>query len=526
MNLIRLDILYQSQKEIWKIYEVKMNWESVYAKLPVPFQQITIAVEGWRLKSRRYNADYHRVYQEVCKRERLSEEELREYKENRLRKVLKAAQEGSPYYKRLFERYSFDVEAPHLIERLKELPILTKEEVKAHVEEILSCNIPRKQLIPRHTSGTTGSGMHFYETRETEQECWATWWRYRSWHGINQDTWCAYFGGRSIVPLRQQKPPHWRKNIPGRQLLFSAYHLSRQTAPAYVKALKESGATWVHGYPSLLALLAGFILEYNLDPGQAVRHVTIGAESLLPQQRQVIEQAFGAKVRQHYGQAESVANISECEYGNLHVDEDYSIVEFLPIPLAPFNKGRVIGDEQYRIIGTSLINPAFLFLRYDTGDIATLQVEHPALPAAMCGGLTPAQQRRQGEVGEGMCPCGRLGRLVKEIDGRKEDYVILPNGVAVGRLDHIFKDLVNIREAQIYQRQQGQIELRIVKGKSYTDKDEQELLKETCKRVGDDMEITVRYVDAIERTIAGKLRFVLSELKIADVPAMVLKSAS
>jgi phenylacetate-CoA ligase len=115
---------------------------------------------------------------------------------------------------------------------------------------------------------------------------------------------------------------------------------------------------------------------------------------------------------------------------------------------------------------------------------------------------------------------------VKEIDGRKEDYVILPNGVAVGRLDHIFKDLVNIREAQIYQRQQGQIELRIVKGKSYTDKDEQELLKETCKRVGDDMEITVRYVDAIERTIAGKLRFVLSELKIADVPAMVLKSAS
>ena len=461
-----------------------MNWESVYAKLPVPFQQITITIEGWRIKHRRYNADYHRVYQKVCKRERLSEEELRKYQENRLRKVLRAAQEGSPYYKQLFERYSFDVEAPHLIERLKELPILTKDEVKTHVEEILSCKISRKQLIPRHTSGTTGSGMHFCETPETEQERWATWWRYRSWHGINPDTWCAYFGGRSIVPLRQQKPPYWRKNIPGRQLLFSAYHLSRQTAPAYVKALKESDATWVHGYPSVLALLAGFILEDNLDPGQAVRHVTIGAESLLPQQRQVIEQAFGVKVRQHYGLAEPVANISECEYGNLHVDEDFSIVEFLPI-----------GDGQYRIIGTSLINPAFLFLRYDTGDIATLQVEHPD------------------EVGEGTCPCGRLGRLVEVIDGRKEDYVILPNGAIVGRLDHIFKDLVNIREGQIYQKQQGRIELRIVKGQSYTDKDEQELLKETRKRVGDDMEIVVRYVDAIERTRAGKLRFVVSELK-------------
>ena len=458
-----------------------MNWEYVYAKLPVPFQQITIAVEGWRLKRRRYNSDYHRVYQEVCKRERLSEEELRKYQENRLRKVLKAAQEGSSYYKHLFERYQFNVESPCLIEQMKELPILTKEEVKNHAEEILSRNIPRKQLIPRHTSGTTGSGMLFYETRETEQECWATWWRYRGWHGINPDTWCAYFGGRSIVPLRQQKPPYWRKNTPGRQLFFSAYHLSEQTAPAYVEALKESCATWVHGYPSVLALLAGFILEDNLDPGQAVQHVTIGAESLLPQQRQVIEQALGVKVRQNYGQAESVANISECEYGNLHVDEDYSIVEFLPI-----------GDGQYRIIGTSLINPAFLFLRYDTGDIATLQ--------------------------EGMCPCGRLGRLVEEIDGRKEDYVVLPSGAVVGRLDHIFKDLVNIREAQIYQRQQGQIELRIVKGQSYTDEDEQELLKETHKRVGDDMGIVVRYVDAIECTRAGKLRFVVSELNKTHKP--------
>ncbi len=91
--------------------------------------------------------------------------------------------------------------------------------------------------------------------------------------------------------------------------------------------------------------------------------------------------------------------------------------------------------------------------------------------------------------------------------------MVLPNGAVVGRLDHIFKDLVNIREAQIYQKQQGQIELRIVKGQSYTDKDEQELLKETRKRVGDDMEIVVHYVDSIERTSAGKLRFVVSELK-------------
>ena len=34
------------------------------------------------------------------------------------------------------------------------------------------------------------------------------------------------------------------------------------------------------------------------------------------------------------------------------------------------------------------------------------------------------------------------------------DYVVLSNGAVVGQLDHIFKNLVNIREAQIYQKQQ------------------------------------------------------------------------
>jgi phenylacetate-CoA ligase len=456
-----------------------MNLESVYTKLPITLQKIAINLEGFRIKRQLYNSDYKHIYQEVCSRERLSGEQLHEYQENRLRKVLKQAQKYSPYYKRLFEEYSFDIDAPHLKERLKELPILTKDEVKANVDGLLSRDISSKDLLNKHTSGTTGSGLHFYMTHEAHQKQYATWWRYRKWHGITRDTWCAYFGGRSIISLSQQKPPYWRKQIPGRQILFSAYHLSRKTASAYIEALRESGFTWIHGYPSVIALLAGFILEDNLDPGQAVQNITIGAESLLPQQRQIIEQAFDVKVRQHYGLSEPVANISECEYGNLHVDEDFSIVEFIPI-----NNG------QYKIIGTSLVNPVFLFLRYDTGDIATLK--------------------------EGGCACGRPGRLVQEIDGRKEDYVMLPNGALVGRLDHIFKDLVNIREAQIYQKNQGKIELRIVKGKSYTEKDEQELLNETRKRVGDGMEIVVRYVDAIERTSSGKLRFVVSKLKFRD----------
>src|SRR5207249_1777801 len=40
-----------------------------------------------------------------------------------------------------------------------------------------------------HTSGTTGGELRFPITMRAMQEQWATWWRYRGWHGIRPGTW-------------------------------------------------------------------------------------------------------------------------------------------------------------------------------------------------------------------------------------------------------------------------------------------------------------------------------------------------
>ncbi len=103
-------------------------------------------------------------------------------------------------------------------------------------------------------------------------------------------------------------------------------------------------------------------------------------------------------------------------------------------------------DNQFRIVGTNFTNIAFPLLRYDTVDIATIT----------------------GKI----CDCGRTGRVVDKIDGRSEDYIVLKNGAKIGRLDQIFKDLVNIKEAQIYQREKGKIEIKVVRNKEYSSCDE------------------------------------------------------
>lgn len=457
--------------------------EKIYQHLPIPFQNLAVSIEGLRLKRRRYDDLYQEFHSRVVSRNFKSEDELLHFQAKRLREQFLWASR-SPYWQQRFSDYGVKINSQYSLDELAKLPILTKEEVKSRVSEIIIKERVGEKQISCHTSGTTGSGLIFPMTLTAEKEQWAVWWRYRLLHGIDFQTWCGYFGGRSLVPLSQTKEPYWRVNYWGRQLMFSAYHLKPETVPAYVRALKNNKIQWLHGYPSVLAMLAGIILDQGLSVPD-IRVVTTGAESLLPHQRDIISRAFGAQVFQHYGQAEGVANFSECKLGCMHVDEDYSIVELIPVSDQ---------DDLCCIVGSSLSNKSFPLFRYDTGDLATISSER--------------------------CSCGRLGRMVEDVDGRREDYILLPNGARVGRLDHIFKDLTRIREAQIYQNNQGAVLFRVVKGRGYDESgEERRMIEEARRRLGSEIDIDVEYLNQIPRTKAGKLRFVLSDLKNMRIAA-------
>jgi phenylacetate-CoA ligase len=453
-----------------------INFESMYAQLPVGLQHAACSVEGWRIERRRFGPGFREIHGDVVARGRLSSDVVAGLRDSRLRTFVTHGVQTVPFYRRRFGELGLRPEDVNDLDELKHLPVLTKPEVQ-DAGEAMASELVTKDCLTTHTSGTTGGGLRFKTTLSAIQEQWAVWWRYRSWHGLQPGEWCAHLGGRSVVPPAQHRPPFWRYNYPGRQILFSAYHLTPEAVPLYLAELRRQAPLWIHGYPSIVALLAGHILERGEDLGFRVKWLTVGAENLLPQQRALIERAFGVKPRQHYGMAEAVANFSECELGVLHVDEDFAAVEFLPDP----------DGQGLRVVGTNFSNPATPLIRYDTGD-------------------------RVAGVTDGPCPCGRPGRLVEGVDGRLEDYVVLRNGARIGRMDHVFKDLVQIREAQIYQRERGVLLVRVVRGDGYRDGDELRLREEFRRRVGDQAEIMIEYTERLERSSAGKLRFVISEI--------------
>ena len=63
-----------------------------------------------------------------------------------------------------------------------------------------------------------------------------------------------------------------------------------------------------------------------MEPGK-LKAVFTSSESLLAFQRETIEKAFGAPIRDRYGVSEFGASMTECREGLLHVDMEYCIVE-------------------------------------------------------------------------------------------------------------------------------------------------------------------------------------------------------
>jgi len=107
------------------------------------------------------------------------------------------------------------------------------------------------------------------------------------------------------------------------------------------------------------------------------------------------------------------------------------------------------------------------------------------------------------------CACGRTFPLIEQIIGRVDDPIKLPDGRSIGRLDHIFKGVEGILEAQIRQDRADAVTLLIVPSPTFNDRNRDTLESNTRERLGDDIAFEIRFVNAIPRTKNGKFKGVV-----------------
>ena len=224
-------------------------------------------------------------------------------------------------------------------------------------------------------------------------------------------------------------------------------------------------------YPSAASILASWCLQ----TGRALPFPNLhtSSETVLVQQREIIDNVLKGHWLDHYGQAERVNLFASINGGEYRDYSEYGVTELLPLE-----------NGKYEVIGSTLHNYAMPLFRYQTGDIV--------------------EQRRDDGAGR---------PLIKGLVGRKEDFIVLPDGRAIGRIDLVFKGLKNIEEGQFYQPSLKYIIIRVVPTPMYSKDDESILLQNARERLGNEIELIVEYIDKIPRTNSGKIKFVISDVK-------------
>ena len=373
---------------------------------------------------------------------------------------IKSVFSKSTFYSKLYREHGLTIKSIKTIEDINKLPIINKEIVRRNLDQLRTGN---KLLTTKgYTSGTTGSPLVVYRDFESILNEHAYIWWYRTKQGLNpKDRKISIRGDLNRDTL------HYIDQA-SNTLFISSFALNHSNIIKLIPVIREFSPKAALGYPSSLYTIASWLEENN-----EVLNIPISftsSESLLTFQEDVIKKTFNTNIFDWYGNAERT--IALYREGTKYFEPLlYSINEY----------------QTDRVISTSLINNYFPLIRYEVNDVLD---------------------------NTGKYDFERKSTIINGIYGRIEDYILLPDGTKIGRLDVVFKGINNISMAQIIQKEVSSIQIKIVPFSNYSENDEKKLRKNLTNKLGEKIEIKILVVqeDEIEYTKSKKYKLVLSKL--------------
>ena len=178
---------------------------AIYHSLPPFARQLAASAHGWQLRQWRYGPETNSLAAEAQKREKWTAAHWQEWQQARLAGVLARARTTVPYYRQQWqERSGENGSQSHLL--LQNWPVLSKEKVRRQPRAFVADDVPDHRLRMEQTSGTTGTPLRLWHSRETARAWYALMeTRWRGWYGVSrQDCW-AILGGQLVTPATQKR---------------------------------------------------------------------------------------------------------------------------------------------------------------------------------------------------------------------------------------------------------------------------------------------------------------------------------
>ena len=436
---------------------------------------------SWNLHRVTTGVDAARAARELERWQWLSPDELREHQDRRLRELIADVGRHVPYFRRVLAEAGLTPEEFRGLEDLPRLPLLTKDLIDAHRDELFREGVTAGDLKANSTGGSTGRNLRFFQDTTSRSGILGTQAVNARWMGADAGAPMAYIWGSPIEHDRAKAFKGKLKNRLQNVLYLSCFGMDAATMDRYAAELQDFRPAVLIGYPTALSEMANHLLGKGMTP-PPVGAIVSTSEVLLPQERTLVERGFGAKVFDRYGCREVGDIAHECDrHRGLHLNAGRLIVELI-------DDGELPDDVDGEVVVTDLDNRSFPFVRYRMGDLATWA--------------------------EGPCDCGRGLPMFSAVGGRKFDLVRTADGkVLPGTFwTHLFRSIPGVRAFQVVQKSIDRLEVKIVPEAGLADDAEAWFAREIAALVGDQLRAEFTRVSEIERQASGKRRFVVSEI--------------
>ncbi|WP_298142928.1 phenylacetate--CoA ligase family protein [uncultured Acinetobacter sp.] len=339
--------------------------------------------------------------------------------------------------------------------------------------------ISESEGIVSLTGGTTGASMKVIYTKKDMQERFAILDHFRAQHGYELGKKTAWFSGKNLITQKDiDRGICSHYDFVNKIRFYSTFLINEKNFDVYWKSLNEFQPEFLVGFPSSVFEICQIARDRGLKYKGKAKVFFPTAETVLPEHREVISEILGCKLVDQYASSEGAPFILECSKGHLHIHPLTGIFEVVDEDLSPAQSGQMLVTS-FTTHGTPLI-------RYRIGDSITL-----------------ADNSKK-------CDCGSIFPLVERIEGRTNDYILSPTHgkVNLGNISNSTKDTTGIVCFQLIQDKIDHLEVRIVASKDFNKKQELNFISSLRERIGDEIELDIVYVEAIEREKSGKFRIV------------------
>jgi len=403
-----------------------------------------------------------------------SVKDLEALQQKKLQSVLQHAVNHVPYYKELF---SGKKEEP----TLTDFPVIDKFLIRNQLDNLLSNQFDKKDLIPYSSSGSTGVQTTVFMTKKEQsiiRGILTHWWE-----------WSGYKMGSHLVQTGITPNRGFVKSLKDkffRTLYINAFsHTKEQLKALCDQVSRKPQQYYFAGYASSLNVIAEFALDNGYDL-QACGAISLG-DKLFDGYKRNIKKAFQCKVYDTYGSNEGFMIAAQDDLDYYYILSPHVYVEILDDDHRPVPDG-----EMGNIVVTRLDGFSMPLIRYKIGDLGIL------LPKE-----NYPNERNYSYP------------LLQQVVGRETDIIILPDDskLVVHSFTGIFEYIPEIKQFKVIQEDRKGITIEYIKSAIFTPKALEKVETELSQYIKDDFEIKFKEVAFIAPSKSGKPQIVESRLK-------------